>query len=96
MAAPIAPIALTALRWGSIAALAYLAARRTQAAPKEVWREQALDEAPEGIELTTDGSEAERNVHGAARLNRTIRFGSGPGVEIDISALGRIRIRRGV
>ncbi|NNU78999.1 hypothetical protein HMH01_00985 [Halovulum dunhuangense] len=94
MPAPIAPIAMTALRLGAVAAAAWYVRSRTQAKPKHVWREQALDDLPEGVDLTSDKSEAERNAHAAARVRRVIRLGDGPGLEIDIATLGRIRLRR--
>ena len=35
-----------------------------------------------------------RAVHGHGRLRRVFRFRNGPAVEIDASALGRVRLRR--
>ncbi|MEM8789766.1 MAG: hypothetical protein AAGE76_16035 [Pseudomonadota bacterium] len=94
MAAPLAPIAWTALRIGAFAATAYYVGRRAQAAPKHVWRERALDDTPEGVTVSHDRSEAETNAHGAARFRRTVRLGRGPGLEVDLTTLGRIRFRR--
>jgi len=94
MPAPLAPIAWTALRLGAVAATAYYIKQRSETAPKHVWRERAMDDAEDGVGFTTDRSEGERNAHGAARFRRTIRLGNGPGIEIDLTALGRIRLRR--
>lgn len=95
MAAPLAPIAWTALRIGAVAAVGYYVRSRAAARPKSAWREGALDEAPEGVELTGQRDAREVNGHGSARVNRTIRLSmGGPGVEIDVAALGRVRIRR--
>lgn len=94
MPAPLAPIAWTALRIGAVAASAYYVGRRTKAAPKHVWRERALDDTPDGVEVTTQRAEDEANAHAAARIRRTIRLGRGPGVEVDITTLGRVRFRR--
>ena len=94
MPAPIAPLAWTAIRIGSVAAIAYYAARRTRPAPKHVWRERALDDTPEGLDITRQRADGEANAHGSARFVRTIRLGSGPGIEIDFSTIGRLRVRR--
>ncbi len=94
MAAPLAPFAWTALRFGAMAATAYYVSRRTSAKPKHVWRETALDDVNDGLEVTTDRSEGEANTHSAARFRRTVRVGNGPGIEIDFAALGRVRFRR--
>lgn len=97
MAAPLAltPIAWTVLRVGAVAAVGYYVSRRTAAKPKDAWREAALDQAKEGLEVTTDRSGAESNAHASGRFLRTVRLSRhGPGVEIDIAALGRIRLRR--
>ncbi|MEO0913184.1 MAG: hypothetical protein AAFY59_09375 [Pseudomonadota bacterium] len=94
MAAPLAPIAWTALRLGAVAAATYYVSRRTSAKPKDVWRETALDEVQDGLEVTTDRSGPEANAHSAARFRRVVRIGSGPGLEVDFAALGRVRFRR--
>ena len=94
MPAPIAPIAWTALRVGAVAATAYYFGRRTRPSPKHIWRERALDDTPEGIDLTRQRNEGEANAHGSARIVRTIRLPNGRGIEVDITTLGRIRFRR--
>ena len=94
MPAPIAPLAMTALRIGAMAATAYYVGRKSRSAPKHVWRERALDDTPEGVDFTRQKEAGEANAHGSARFVRTIRFGNGPGLEIDVTTLGRIRLRR--
>ncbi|MEM9010520.1 MAG: hypothetical protein AAGE18_04785 [Pseudomonadota bacterium] len=98
MPAPLAltPVALTALRYGAVAAVTYLALRRrTARGLPEAAREDALDEVAEGVEILTHAQPGEARGDGAARLRRTIRLGRhGPGLEIDAAAFGRLRVRR--
>ena len=94
MAIPLAPVAWTALRIGAVAATAYYVGRRTRQAPKHVWREAALDGTDEGLDLSTQRTETEMNAHAAHRFRRTVRMPHGPGVEIDVASIGRIRVRR--
>lgn len=93
MPAPLAPIAWTALRVGTVAAVAWYVRRQARPEPKHPWRERALDDLPEGLDVTRDRSEAEHNAHASARFRRVIRLGDG-GLEVDISGMGRIRLRR--
>lgn len=94
MAIPLAPVAWTALRIGAATATAIYVARRTRAAPKHIWRETALDDTTDGLDLTTQRSEGEINAHAAQRFRRTVRVGRSRGLEIDIASIGRIRLRR--
>lgn len=94
MPLPVAPIAISALRVGTIAATAWYIGRNTKPAPKHVWREAALDDSPEGLEVTTDRSESETNAHGSVRYCRSVRLPSGKGFEVDFSSIARIRFRR--
>jgi len=49
------------------------------------------DETPEGLTARRDAEQ----VNATGRLRRVIRFGQdGPGIEIDATALGRVRFRR--
>ncbi|MHA3979626.1 hypothetical protein ACW9UR_18280 [Halovulum sp. GXIMD14794] len=93
MPAPIAPIAWTALRVGTVAAVAWYVRRQSRPEPKHAWRERALDDLPEGLDVTSDRGEAEHNAHASARFRRVIRLGTG-GFELDISGMGRVRLRR--
>ncbi|HHS89582.1 MAG TPA: hypothetical protein ENJ26_04360 [Rhodobacteraceae bacterium] len=91
MPLPIAPIAGFALRYGAVAVAAYAVSRRVDRGFRDQRAEDALDELNEGVSVRRDAEQT--NV--AGRFCRVIRIGDdGPGVEIDISALGRIRLRR--
>lgn len=97
MAAPIAfsPLVWAAVRYGTVAAFALYAARSRNPEPKDARHEQVLDDLPEGVRAHTHRAEAESAMHGHGRLRRTLRFGrTGPGVEMDLTALGRMRFRR--
>ncbi|MEO0361864.1 MAG: hypothetical protein AAF322_12175 [Pseudomonadota bacterium] len=97
MPAPaLAPIAWKAAQIGAVAAVTWYAARRQRApGPREIWRERALDETPEGLETDFERKPDEARAAAAARLKRTFRFGvGGPGLEIDFAALARLRARR--
>lgn len=96
MPAPIVigQIAWTALRLGTVAAVAYYAARHGGPL-KDAHNEATLDGLPEGLRAEPHRSEVERGVHGSGRFRRVFRLGaSGPAVEIDAAALGRLRLRR--
>jgi hypothetical protein len=55
--------------------------------------EDTLDTVDEGISVRKMGDNSQMN--GAVRWKRIVRFGAdGPGVEIDVSALGRLRWRK--
>ncbi len=94
MALPIAPIAWNAARIGGLAALAWYVRSRNRTMPKHVWREAAMDDLNDGVEITSDRGEAERNTHASARLRRSVRLGPLGEVELDLSAIGRLRVRR--
>jgi len=100
MPLPLAPLVPIALRLGAVAAAAY-ALRRAVAARVATGRtdqraEDALNDLAEGVAVhhpadrATDG---DRQTNTAARLRRTIRWGTG-GIEIDAAFLARLRIRR--
>ncbi len=91
MALPLAPIAGIALRYGTVAVAAYAIARRTGTARRDQRAEDAMDETHEGVHLRRDTEQ----VNATGRLKRVVRLGpDGPGVEIDATALTRIRIKR--
>lgn len=96
MALPLAPIALFALRYGAVAAATYAVVRRAQAADiKDMRSEHAHEDTPEGATLRHHKGASGRQMDGSARFKRVIRFGAnGPGLEIDASALGRIKIKK--
>lgn len=94
MALPIAPIAATALRYGTVMAVAYYVAKRHKGLPKEP-EEAAHENVDEGVSVRHHRTRNAAQANADARLKRVIRFGAnGPGVEIDASALGRVRIRK--
>lgn len=91
MPLPVAPIAAFALRYGSVALATWAAARQFSPGRRDQRAEDALDDTPEG--LTARREPEQMNATG--RMRRVIRWGnSGPAVEIDATALGRLRIRR--
>lgn len=91
MAIPLVPIAGFVLRYGAVAALAYAAAHRARPRRLHPAAEAVLDQMPEGATL----GHAPGQMNGTARWRRTIRLGAqGPGMEIDLSALARLRIRK--
>lgn len=91
MALPLAPIAGVALRYGAVALATYAIAAYAGPGRRDQRAEDALDDLDEGVTLRRDGGQ----VNGTGRFRRTIRLGTGgPGIEIDASALGRIRMRR--
>ena len=100
MPLPLAPLVPIALRLGALAAAGF-ALRRAMAAKVAAGRtdqraEDALDDLDEGLALhrpadRTSSTDSQTNT--AARLRRTIRWGT-RGIEIDAAFLARLRIRR--
>lgn len=91
MPLPLAPIAGVAIRYGAVALAAYAVTRRIEPARRDQRAEDAHDELPEGLGLRREPGQA----NGTARFRRVFRLGpDGPGVEIDATALTRIRIRK--
>jgi len=91
MALPLAPIAVVALRYGTVALATYAFARQIERGRRDQRAEDAHDEAPEGMTLRSE--KEQMNVTG--RLKRVIRVGtSGPGIEFDASGFGRFRFRK--
>lgn len=93
MALPLAPVAAIALRYGTVALIAYAASRRMQTATIRQGAEDALDEVPEGLGAARPQDRSQLNAE--ARWRRVVRLGeSGPGLEIDASVLGRVIFRK--
>lgn len=91
MAIPLAPIAGVALRYGAVALAAYAATRTIPQLRRDQPTEDALDQVEEGIETRRDPEQ----MNATARFRRVVRLGkTGPAVEIDATALTRIRLRR--
>lgn len=99
MPAPIAlaPLAWKAAQFGLVAAAAVYAARRQRPeGPRDVWRETALNEVDEGLETDFARSADEARAGGAFAFKRGVRLGGadGPGVEVEVTSLFRVRARR--
>ena len=95
MPAPLvlSPLAMKAIGYGTVAALALYAARWRRG-PASAQREDALDGIEEGVEVHRASSPEERRWLASGRLRRVIRTGpDGPGIEIDFSTLARLRVR---
>jgi hypothetical protein len=93
MPLPLAPIAGIAARYGAVALVAYAASRRISRSPILQANEDALDQVPEG--LAANRPSDREQVNGSFRWRRVVRAGaSGLGLEIDITALGRIKFRK--
>ncbi|MBK5926306.1 hypothetical protein [Rhodobaculum claviforme] len=93
MALPLVPIAGVALRYGAVALAAYMLTRQVHPGRTDQRAEDALDDLPEGV--STHRPRDRDQINGAARVRRVIRLGTaGPGVEVDLTALGRLRFRR--
>lgn len=93
MPLPLAPIAGIALRYGAVAVATYALTRRVsiQKGHFDQRGEDAMDDVSEGVSLRRDPEQ----VNGTTRFRRVVRLGAdGPGVEIDVTALGRIRFRK--
>ncbi|MBV1864011.1 MAG: hypothetical protein KUG74_06185 [Rhodobacteraceae bacterium] len=93
MAIPLAPIAFTAARYGTVALAAYYTARKVQLSQTNQASEDALDTVVEGVSAhkCTDAPQG----NAALRWRRVVRWGdTGPGLEIDIAAMGRIRVKK--
>ena len=85
MALPIIPLALVA---GAVAL-----ARNVQISPIVQSVEDSLDLVPDGMAARRD--KAGQQINGSYRWKRIVRFGtSGTALEIDASALGRIKFRK--
>ncbi len=91
MALPLIPVAGFVLRYGAMAMAGYAIARAIRPGRRDQRAEDALDETAEGLTLRREPGQ----LNGTARRRRVIRLGdSGPGVEIDFAALGRLRLRK--
>ena len=91
MPLPLAPIAGFAIRYGTVALATYAAIRAIGQLPRSQPVEDALDGVDEGLEVRRDREQ----VNATGRGRWTIRFNkTGLGVEIDATALTRIRLRK--
>ena len=91
MFVPIAPIAGYAMRYGTVALAAYVLSREVETARRDQRAEDGHDDLTEGLAVRRDPGQANANW----RFRRVFRLGeNGPGIEIDASALARIKIRK--
>ncbi len=91
MPLPLAPIAGIALRYGVVAVATYAVTRRIERGHFDQRSEDAMDDINEGISLRRKPEQ----VNATVRYRRVVRLGTnGPGVEIDVTTLGRIRFRK--
>ncbi len=91
MPLPLAPVAGFVLRYGSIALATYALTRHLAPGRRDQRAEDALDALEEGLTYRREAEQA----NAGARFRRVIRIGEkGPGIEIGLSALGRLRIRK--
>ncbi len=89
MPLPLAPIAGIAIRYGAVALATYAVTRSVSYSRRDQRAEDALDDLQEGFSIRHDNEQTS----GTARFQRDIRLGkTGPGVKIDISGFGRIKI----
>ncbi|MEM6728229.1 MAG: hypothetical protein AAF618_07000 [Pseudomonadota bacterium] len=91
MAVPLAPLAGVALRYGGVALVTYAATRSIPKLRRDQPTEDAFDEVDEGLAMHRDAEQ----MNATGRFRRVVRLGkTGPAVEIDATALTRIRMRR--
>lgn len=91
MPLPLAPITAIALRYGTVALATYALARTMERGRRDQRVEDACDDLPEGLTARRDGEQ----VNATGRFKRVVRLGArGPGIEVDATALGRVRFRK--
>lgn len=89
MALPIVPVIAAATAVSSAVTIV----RKIHISPVIQHVEDTLDTVDEGVSVRKMDDNHQMN--GAVRWVRTVRFGGeGPGVEIDVSAIGRLRWRK--
>ena len=90
---PLAPAAVTALKYGGVALAALWVARRVQRARIDQRLEDALDEMPEGLAAVQTPAREQGNA--AGRFRRRIGLAGRDGaIEIDAAFVARLRLRR--
>jgi hypothetical protein len=89
MPIPVIPIVAVA----TVVTSAVAVVRKIHVSPVIQDVEDTLDTVDEGVSVRK--MDDNRQMNGAVRWKRIVRFGSdGPGVEIDVSAIGRMRWRK--
>ncbi|MEM1374399.1 MAG: hypothetical protein AAGF78_08470 [Pseudomonadota bacterium] len=89
MALPLAPIAGMALRYGAVAVATYAATRAIPKLRRDQTVEDSLDTVEEGLEMRRDPEQ----MNATGRFRRVVRVGR-MAVELDATALARVRVRR--
>lgn len=93
MPLPLAPLAVVAVRYGAFAVAGYVLARSVHPGRTSQRAEKVMDDTPEG--LTAHALKDADQVNATARFRRVFRLrADGPGVELDATALTRLRFRR--
>ena len=93
MPLPLAPVAVFALRYGTVALAAFALSRMIGTSTTSQASEDALDGVEEGLSAHRPKDRPQLNVQ--ARWRRVIRLGAdGPGFEFDATALGRLKFRK--
>ncbi len=91
MPLPLVPIATAAISYGAVALVTYAVTKGIPQSRRDQASEDTLDQVDEGLSFRRDAQQ----VNGTGRMRRVVRFGAnGPGVEIDVTALSRIRVRK--
>jgi hypothetical protein len=91
MPLPLAYIAGFAIKYGAVALVTYAAIRTVGQLPKSQPTEDALDQVNEGLDLRRNPED----LNAAGRLRRIISLSkTGRGIEIDATALIRVRLRK--
>ena len=89
----IAPVLFQVLKIGGALALGAALAHRRGPERLDIATEDTLDRLPDGGHVRVDRDAGRAD--GEVRWRRKIRFGArGPGVEVELAALGRLRARR--
>ncbi|KAB2887015.1 MAG: hypothetical protein F9K34_00265 [Albidovulum sp.] len=91
MPLPLAPLAGVAIRYGAVALVAYGVKRALRPGRIDQRAEDALDDVDEGLAVHRPPDRGQTST--AARFRRVFRFGE-TAIEIDVAALGRLRIRK--
>ena len=91
MAIPLAPVAVLALKYGTVAALAFVIGKNAKPVPKDAIREKAFDDAQGGVSAYARREPGEVTGHAAAKIRHKI---PGVGLDFDAAILARLRFRR--
>lgn len=95
MPLPLAPIAGVALRYGAVALIGAVIAKRSMKTRdhKDVAREQSFNDIQDGIDLERVESEDEVQLEGTHGYWQRVWLGN-RGIELDSRILARLRIRK--